>query len=222
MSKTNDHFNKPGDFDTRVYLRGVDLVALTDQYLNNEFINLVEPLSVDVSVLDEKQHNIITVADNNSPSYQLDLGTGQNFACIGYKIYDKSGKYGVLDPHKEYNCMYCLRKIKEKPIGIPIRREEKDDKIIYHMIDIFCTFNCQLAELRRRINNCIYSHSMVYLAEIYWMCTRKDISELKPASDQRLLKIFNGPLTWNEYHANTVTYIEKPGNIYFIPAIEYI
>lgn len=215
--------NNSGTNDTRVYLRGVDLADLTERYLNNEFVTLSEPLPVDISILKEKPQNIVTVADTNTlPSYQLDLGTGQSFACIGYKVYDRSGRYAALDPYKEYNCMYCLRKIKEKPLGIPIRREERDGKIFYHMVDIFCSFNCILAEYRRRINNCIYSQSMTYLSEIYFKCTGRDISEVKPASDQRLLKIFNGPLSWDDYHTGTVTYTEKPGNMYFIPTVEYI
>ena len=206
----------------RVYFRGVDLAYLAERYLKGEFINLTNPLPVDTSVLNESPQKIVTIKDTtNTVSYQLDIGGGQSFACIGYKVKDKDGRYAFLDPQKEYRCMYCLRTIKKNPLGIPIRREEKSSGILYyHMVDTFCTINCALAELQRRLSNCIYSQSMILLAEIHHKCTGEDISKMKPSSDQRLLEIFNGPMSWDEFHSNTMTYAEKPGNMFFLPVRE--
>lgn len=214
--------------DFQVYLRGVDLATLVEKYQKGEFATLITPLPVDVSEINQKPQTIVTIRENiSNTSYQLDLGIGQTFACIGYKVIDKDGSYAVLDPNKEYNCMYCLRKIKRNPLGIPIRREERlypegSIEIYFHMVDIFCTFNCWKTEIRKRSQNTIYSQSMVYAAEIYYKCTGKDFADLKPASDQRILKIFNGPMSWKEFHTSTSTYAEKPGNMYFLPVLEYL
>lgn len=215
--------------ESRVYLRGVDLISLVDRYLKGEFVTLVTPLSVEVSNLNQNTQSIMTIKEKvHDSGYQLDMGTGQHFACIGYKVTDKDGTYGIFDTDKEYNCMYCLRKHKPEPFyGIPIKREEKispngSSKIYFHMVDIFCTFRCRKAETKRRIHNTIYSYSMTYLSEIYNKCTGKDFSNLKPASDQRLLKIFNGPMSWKEFHSDSVTYTETPGNMYFLPVIELL
>jgi hypothetical protein len=213
---------------SRVYLRGVDLNSIVEKYLKGEFVTLTTPLPIDISGITQTSQPIISIKENvNDVSYQIDIGTGQTFGCIGYKIIDKDGLYGTFDQNKKYNCMYCLRKIKQNPLGIPIRREERASingttKIYYHMVDIFCTFNCCKIEIKRRSQNSIYSQSMVYLAEIYNRCTGKNFSELKCSPDQRFLKIFNGPMSYEEFHSGTVSYVEKPGNMYFQPVIELI
>jgi len=206
-----------------VYLKGVDLSALVERYLRGEFITLTTPLPVDISSLEEQPTSVITVNDKSSKiSYEFDPCCGRNFMCIGYKVLEKNGQYAVLDPNQVYNCMNCLIKIEKNPLGIPIRREQKNGKIYYHMIDIFCSFECVVSELRKRLNNTLYSNSMCYISELYTLCTGKDASTLYPASDHRLLKIFNGPLTWEEYHRKTTRYSEKPGNVIFLPVVEYL
>ena len=209
--------------DSRVYLRGVDLPTLTNQYLEGNFVKLTTPLPIDVSSLEEQPSNVVTINNKLTKlSYEFDPGCGRTFVCVGYKVCDKGGGYAVLNPNQESSCMYCLRKIDKNPMGIPIRREQRDGKIYYHMIDIFCVFECIVAEIQRRINNSLYSQSMEYASELFTLCTGKDASKLRSASDHRLLKIYNGPMTWEEFHTNTTKYMEKPSNIYFLPVIEYL
>lgn len=215
---------------TRVYLRGVDLVKLVERYLRGEFTNLFTPLKIDAKRLLQQtspHQSIVTVRDGTkTKSYQVELSPGEIITCIGYKVYDADGRYGVFDPAiiQKSRCMFCLKKIGQSPeaMGIPIRRTEKREKLYYHMIDIFCRMRCVRAELRRRRGNPLYSHSEEYLAEIFTRWTGLDYSELKPSSDPRLLKILNGPMTWEEYHADSTAFSERPGNIYFVPVIEYL
>jgi hypothetical protein len=165
-----------------------------------------------------------------NPTYQLDLGAGQTFACVGYKVHTKDGNYGVINSETigKYRCMYCLKKMGQNyPLGIPVKRqmrinENGVENFYYHMIDVFCRFECAYAELKRRQGNQLYNHSLVYLSEIYNLFTKKDISTLKPSSDYRLLKIFNGPMSWDEFHKNTSIYTSRPGNVFFVPVIEYL
>jgi hypothetical protein len=215
---------------TRVYLRGVDLVKLVERYLRGEFVNLVTPLTIDpkrLLDLTSPRKSIVTVRDDaKAKSYQLELSPGEIITCIGYKVYDADGRYGIFDPAliQKSRCMFCLKKIGQSPetMGIPIRRAAKGEKIYYHMVDIFCRMRCVRAELRRRRGNPVYAHSEEYLAEIFTKWTGLDFSELKPSSDPRLLKIMNGPMNWEEYHADSTTFSERPGNIYFVPVIEYL
>lgn len=213
--------------DSQVYLRGVDLNTLIDNYLNDKYIELISPLAVDLSILDEKVQNIVSIKEKNKIySYECDFGFGQTYAFICYKVYDKDSRYAPADPQKKYRCMYCLKKIDKNPLGLPILRQEiivnNEVCITFHMIDIFCTINCCLAEYPARRNNQLYAHTMEYLGEICLKCTGKDIGEFKASSDKRLLKIYNGPMTWDEFHANNITYSEKPGNIFFLPVMEYL
>ena len=203
-----------------IYLRGVDLADLAQRYFSGEFSDVKEPIPLNkissVQPLKEVRSTVSGVK-----SYEVEIA-GHTVACFGYKVYDNTGIYANYVPEKGYNCMQCLRKIAGSPMGIPIRREDIGGKIHYHMIDIFCCFGCIREEISRRRYNTLYSNSMAYLGEIYQRVTGKDISELKPLSDRRFLKIFNGPKTWSEYHSDTVFYPGRPGNILFLPVLEYL
>lgn len=209
-------------------------MTLVERYLLGEFSQLNEAIPVllnESELTAEKDQKLMTVnGETPNPTYQLDLGAGQTFACIGYKVHTKDGRYGVIDPQvvSNYRCMYCLKKMGSSlPLGIPLRRQLKPtkdgvDNYYYHMIDVFCRFECVYAEIKRRQSNQLYAHSLVYLGEIYHLFTKKDISELTPASDYRLLKMFNGPLSWEEFHRNSTVYSSRPGNVFFVPVIEYL
>lgn len=135
---------------------------------------------------------------------------------IKYKISDKEGNYEPINTDGgEYNCMYCLRAIKDRVYGIPIYKSVTTASIQYHTVDVFCRIDCCAAEIKRRMQNPLYSMSMQYLDEI--MVTEEGGKKMKLAPDQRLLQIFNGPLTWDEFHAPQVKYSEKTGNICIIP-----
>lgn len=224
--KTSGSARPHDQSSTRVYLRGVDLVKLVERYLQGEFINLVTPLTIKTKQLLDDRSIVNVRDDTKAKSYQFELSSGEVITCIGYKVYDADGRYGVCDPTliQKSRCMFCLKKIGQSPeaMGIPIRREARGEKIYYHMIDIFCRMRCVRAELRRRRGNPLYAHSEAYLAEIFTKWTGLDYSELKPSSDPRRLKILNGPMNWEEYHADSATFSERPGNIYFVPVIEYL
>lgn len=212
---------------TRVYLRGVDLVKLVEKYLQGGFADLETPLVIESVELSTARQSIMTVRDETKvKSYQLEVGPGEVFSCIGYKVYDTDGRYGVFDPAQlqSFRCMFCLKKVGDSPevLGIPIRRTVKGDQIYYHMVDIFCRMRCAYGEIRRRMGNPLYVHSVEYLAEIFTKSTGRDFSELRPSSDPRLLKILNGPMSWGEYHADTTNFSERPGNVYYVPVIEYV
>lgn len=214
--------------ETRVYLRGVDLFALTERYLAKEFEQLTTPLTVEPkrSSATPKQTLLTVKEEIKRKSYQFEISPGQLSYCLGYRVYSPSGDYSVVEPEKikGSRCMYCLRKIEtqRQALGIPIKRTEINGSLFYHMVDIFCRIECAYGELRRRGSTPLYSQSIQMIAELYTTSTGKSFSELKPSSDPRLLKIFNGPMTWEEYHTDHNVVPSQLNNIYYIPTIEYI
>lgn len=214
--------------ETRVYLRGVDLAALTEKYISGSFAHVIEPLTIEPKKsCRSAARTILKVREEiKKKSYQVDIGPGESFYCLGYKIHDKEGNYSLIDspPTKSYRCMFCLRKIEDfnTCLGIPIKREKIDGKLFYHMIDIFCKMGCVYAEIKRRIGNPVFSQSMSLLSEIYMTSTGEDFSKLKPSSDPRLLKIMNGPMTWDEYHSDSNVMTPDFSKLYFLPVLEYL
>lgn len=99
-------------------------------------------------------------------------------------------------------CMYTLEPIGDAyPIGIPVTRKYQDGKVLFYCIDIFGSFNAVLAELRKRreskVTGHLYNNSEKYLLELFDSYYPGE--ELIPFPDQRLLSIFNGPLSYGEF-----------------------
>lgn len=197
-----------------VYLRGIDISKLTKKYLSGDYKNLNEVSKFHIESENEEPSLITSV-----PIHQeKNIPSSSQIAMINYKIYNNQ-QYSRLDPSKRYNCMYCLRPIEESPIGIPLRREKIEEITYYHMIDVFCSVDCALAELLIRANNPHYASSSEYLTEVSLALTGK---YPRPASDKRLLEIFNGQMSWEEFHHDTERYSSKPSNMCFLPAAEMI
>lgn len=211
-----------------LYLRGVDIIALTKAYLQGQYVNVSTrpPVTIVPSTFqNEKIQSVVSKTTVNTKSHEFtnDSGYG-SFVLVGYRI--KEGcKYGECNPGSPANCMHCLRSV-DPNTAMPIIvakdsgshiKEKYGYDVLYHGIDIFCHFSCVLAELRKRLcyGNHIYDHSILYLCEYYERATGLPFSELKPAPDNRLLKIFNGPMDYDEFHSG-LKYSNKPENVYFL------
>ena len=204
--------------DLRLYFRGVDVEDITHKYLNGEYANLVSQGTV---VITKPEEPVVSASQPAiRAQFEYYLTPTCKVAFIGYKPYESDGRYVITNPNKKYNCMYCLRKIEDKPLGIPIHREATVNKLYFHLIDVFCCFECTYAEYMSRRSNTIYSNSFGYLSEMYELITKKSRSTLHPASDRRLLEIFNGAVPWEEFHMLTTTYSTKPPYIYSLPVSE--
>lgn len=211
---------------SRIYFRGVDLVGLTNQYLNNEFVDVDQPIPVDLDVLKEESHQIVNIhTPTITPSCEISKG-GNRMICLGHLI-SENGTYQRLDPSKEFFwCMNCHRKItvtKDVLIwSIPIKREGHDGVYTYHGLDVFCTPECTYRKYHERKHNTIYQNSEIYLKEMFQIATGHPGTELRPASDPRMLKCMNGPVDWATYHKMSSVYTEKPTDFIIYPALEFI
>lgn len=183
-----------------IVIEEVDLEELVNNYITGKYVLL--------TVWEFPQ------LENMYNNYVMPLTPFCN--CVGLKIVDVGGKYGKYNYMNEYNCMYCLKKISEGTCrGIPIIKKVEGGKLSYYTIDIFCSMECCDAEVDRRRNNPIYVYSSQYIRELFSLITGKPEHEIKPSSDRRLLKVFNGPLTLDEFHSKATRYTEKPGNFNF-------
>lgn len=208
--------------NSRIYLRGINLTDLVEKFFNSKFQDVTEEIPFSKENLTETSEIINIQKYSEKTTYEINFGSGVNFACVGYRVSDKEGHYSRYDPNGEYRCMNCIRKITGNPWGIPIKREKRDNKYIYSTVDIFCSPQCTFRILNDRIYNSIYSQSLSYFSEMYEVWTESQFSDLKPASDPRMLKILNGPLNWENYHRMHKSFSEKPSNIYMFPVIEYL
>jgi hypothetical protein len=210
---------------TSFYLRGIDLVDLTQRYVQGEFTQLIFQIPVSVTPDTVASRQVIsTVSKSTLRNHEFTNESGRTFVYVGYRLVE-GGKYGEVAPGTPANCMHCLRQVNPATaVGIPISKQVKYPNLaIYHCVDVFCYFGCLLAELRKRLcyRNTIYAYSMSYLAEMYELTTGKSFSTCRPAADNRLLKIFNGTMDYEEFHGD-VPYSSKPENIYYLSAVLFI
>lgn len=198
------------------YLRGVDIGNLTEKYFAGQFTTFATQTPVAITKTITTQPVVISNSKVALKPYEFMSDTGKKFSYIGYRA-KECGKYGEVVPGTPAKCMYCLRDVDPSiAIGIPIAKQQG----IYHCIDIFHWYSCALAELRRRIkyNNMLYEHSMIYLGEMYELTTGKSFDTCKASPDNRLLQIFNGDMTYEDFDACQI--VPRPDTLYFYPVIQ--
>lgn len=206
-----------------IYFRGVDLQAIIEKYRKGGYTNIVTSLFT--KELPIKVSNTNVIKQNNdiikNRSFIGKISEGIEFICLGNIVCDDQGHYKPIEPDRAYNCMYCIRPIlnNESKLGLPIKRtvDEITGCLFFHTIDVFCCWDCVYAEYSERYTNSLYENTLIYMKEIFSLSTSKSSIELCKASDRRCLKIFNGPLTYEEFHQKSIRFTKKPVNIYYFP-----
>lgn len=95
-------------------------------------------------------------------------------------------------------CWNCSKKLNNNTISIP------HDYIngIFYTNGNFCTYNCGM---RYIIDN--YSGNELWtrvsLLNMYYTMNTNDNKKLKPSPNKKMLKVFGGNLSYEEYHKNT-------------------
>lgn len=164
----------------KIYLRGIDVRKLAEGFLDGNFKEFDRRTKIEADDDSTNNSPIIAPASNVEVVKMCD------------SKYISIGGYGY-----ESNCMYCLKRIKTSSgRGIPISCSDG----VYKTVDIFCCYECMFAEAKRRSHttNRIYGNSINLIRCMYFEETGRN--DLQPASDHRLLNVFNGPLTTEEFH----------------------
>ena len=214
---------------TRVYLRGVDLAKLAQNYREGKYENMAFDnfgsstlnTSENFSNL-SKLDQLIALKDVSDVESCYSALTGKKYICLGQKV-DENGQYVRIPANMTtFRCMNCIREFSGFYWGIPIRKKVVGDQQFYFTIDIFCHPACTLRKIRQRKNNKLYEQSEHLFSEIFEGRTGESFLSLNPVSDSRLLQIKNGPMTWEQYHRLSKTYTEKPSNIICYPILEFL
>ncbi|AYV86087.1 MAG: hypothetical protein Solivirus5_15 [Solivirus sp.] len=208
-----------------IYFRGLDLGAIVSKFITGGYSGVTRSCFTKREIVASESKALITTQEiEQRKSYISVFADGRTYIRLGYIVYDKDGVYKPIDPNQIFNCMFCLRRIlpNDKFQGLPIYKTVEGDKVAYHEIDIFCTWDCACAEYNCRSKNTLYEYTYTYMKELFHLTTGRPENELKPASDKRCLQIFNGPQSWEEFHKSTMRFAEKTPLVYFFPVLYYI
>jgi hypothetical protein len=206
----------------KITVRGVSLENISNKYRESYFQKLSYPGSK-TQTANVISNAITTTIDNAiQMTEKVHPYTRSSLTTISY-MYSFKKVYVEHQPAPPFNCMSCIISCNHAPVGIPVAKTYlEDNRPCYHVIDMFCSFQCAYLELRQRQHLPIYSNSVVLLFDMWSKGTGLPHEELKPAPDKLLLKIFNGPLTHEEYHGMIGSYCTKPSNYVLIPVQQFL
>lgn len=121
-------------------------------------------------------------------------------------------------------CMYTLEPIQDFPVGIPIAKRVVGEISTYYCVDLFATFNDAYAELKNRLRDRAhketYSLSEGLLKELFAMYYPGET--LVASLDNKLLEIFNGPMTIDEFRQKAFTITKMDQKYLLVPSINLI
>jgi len=176
-------------FQERVLLRGVDVCKCLSEFRSHVFTGVPKTSGISKQLIQSKS------------DVKRDMINGVPYKCVSNR---------VISDTENYNCMYCLRSVPgSQAIGIPLSCR----KNTYFTVDIFCQHECQYAEacLRARLFK-EYSESPRLCREMYSKTFPG--KELKEAPDRRLLQVFNGDLTHEQFHASSGLFCNRNQRVY--------
>lgn len=156
---------------------------------------------------------------DRSSNNQIILTTNHSL----YKYSQEEGERPIL------HCKYCKRLVSKTPIGLPIKMEREDDKVVFSVLDSFCDFGCCFSFLKRRVSeNRAYKGSLYMNAEqiLYCMYYRmhpdKMGTSILEKPDWDLLKENGGPLTDEEFDSDNVSYVSLPSIVVLPSKKQYV
>lgn len=151
----------------------------------------------------------------------------RRYSIVNKTLIHKNGESRYeKNSRNNLRCMYTLEIIPPDvtPIGIPIQKKIVGKEIIFHCIDVFGSFNAAYSELLRRRDSVKdkiwYKNSEKYLKEIFSEHYPKE--KLLPLPDQRLLKIFNGDLSIEEFNKSVKKYKNAVNKYICLPMIQQL
>lgn len=102
---------------------------------------------------------------------------------------------------QSYQCWWCTLLIEKEPIGCPISLSHVNNKKVYSVDGLFCSFNCVKAYILEKITyDTHYKNSRALLAMM--KCDSQNIYEpttIEPALDKKFLIAYGGHLTPEQY-----------------------
>jgi hypothetical protein len=180
--------------------------------------------NVNIDTIDSKygfqfKSNIESTHYNNNTTNIEELNKKDKH--VTYSFYDTSKKSvkcvitltnlinNPLPPKTNIMCYWCKHTCPYSPIGCPIKYSKSPKK--HYVVDgIFCSFNCCASFINENSHITTYNNSMQLLHK---MCNEINDSDseiiINPAPNWRLLNIFGGNLSIEEFRHHFKTYSYK-------------
>lgn len=173
-----------------------------------------EPINQKDKIINIKKIDIKKKAEEQQKRRNLIINSG-----IKYKI-DKimlNFNYNEANNNGDLWCWNCCHPFIGTPVGIPEKISYNNNKFIFELSGVFCSYNCAYRNLRptmvddiSNINtNCdiFYSDDKADKIQMLEMLCHIEMktplnSKIKAASSRSALKVFGGKLTIEEYRAN--------------------
>lgn len=204
-----------------IIFRGLDLLSIIQNYIDGYYENMKYPIQTEQNKVNQ---SVIKKKEKGNNYYEFSPEIGLHHSYILY-LPNEQNIYKQIPVElnsRTFNCMFCLKEQIDIGLGIPVGRTFVNGNVIWHYVEIFCSFNCVYAELKEKLKSYpeFFSDSLLLLSELFQNVTGLDFSHLKPSNDRRLLKKWNGYMDYNKYHENSGCHITIPSNYYFCPCIE--
>lgn len=199
-----------------LFLKGIDYTQLNQDYKSGT----VRHISIPKNKLKLKSNNTISGTlpsiNKDDNTFIIEVNCQEKRVCVTSNC-DESKNYTEGEIKKGGFCHYCLQKIDSDYCGIPLDRLNKQEQEILSTEFKNCSLSCALAEYYRRNpedwRKCDYKYdkSENLLRQIHDRLYPGKI--LYPSPDYKLLQIFDGSLTYEQFHNKSSAYTPIPGLI---------
>ena len=194
-----------------LFLMGIDYLQLNQDYKSGN----ARHIGIPKTKLKLKSNKTITgtlPGTSTDDNTFITLIKGEKRVCVTSNCEEFKGF--TEDQKQSGFCHYCLMKIEGEYCGIPLDKLSKEEQTILTEFRN-CSLNCALAELWRRnpehwrMSDFKYDKSENILRQIHDKLYPGKI--LYPSQDYKLLTVFGGSLSYDQYHNKNSVYTPLSG-----------
>jgi hypothetical protein len=205
-----------------VLLKAIDLKEIIEKYHKN-FYEKVRPPETKIEFLKKKKDTSLKIGENandNIYSFRDKNNTVITIVTTGNKDWEDYNFKGKRE-FTGGRCEWCRREMKQKK-GLPFKIEQFQNEYKIYMTDeYFCGFRCMFSGIKyiyapmvRIQRNHLYADIETFI--LFWFDLEHPGEKLVEAMDWKLLDIYGGPLSDDQY--DNIRYrAERTGNIIINP-----
>lgn len=226
-------------------LRGLNIKSLVADYLNGEFDNIRPPkdkilrntqqMTPDYAVGKDSDSKIYEFVDLTGKTQRIITTNHDKYITVKSKLEGKTCNYALDNGNTTLTelpkggiCLWCRRNFDHVPVGVPTKTEYLPDKnvTIFHVSEIFCTYECSYAFLKSRISCPFNYRDYRFVSSESMLLTMFEKTHpgkiLKESPDWVLAQWNGGPLNEGDFFAESHSYL-KSNNIVMLPVkLEYL
>lgn len=199
-----------------LFLKGIDYLQLNQDYKSGNARHIGIPKNKLKLKSNKTISGTLPGISTDDNTFVLEINCQEKRVCVTSNC-EESKNYTEGEIKKGGFCHYCLRKIDGDYCGIPLERLNKEEREILSTEFRNCNLSCALAEYYRRNpedwrrNDYKYDKSENLLRQIHDRLYPGKILYASP--DYKLLQIFGGSLSYDQFHNKSSAYAALPGLI---------